>query len=58
MARRRKTKGRHARGRFSTIHPDAAGIDVGSRFHVDQRQLFLPVDEALIGPSRGHARSV
>ena len=34
MARRRKTKGRHARGRFSTIHPDAAGIDVGSRFHV------------------------
>ena len=34
MARRRKTKGRHARGRLSTIHPDAAGIDVGSRFHV------------------------
>ena len=24
----------------------------------DQRQLFLPVDEALIGPSRGHPRSV
>ncbi len=34
MARRRSTKGRHARGRFSTVHPDAAGIDVGSRFHV------------------------
>ena len=34
MAPRRKTKGRHARGRFSTIHSDAAGIDVGSRFHV------------------------
>ena len=34
MAQRRKTKGRHARGRFSTIHSDAAGIDVGSRFHV------------------------
>ena len=34
MARRRKTKGQHARGRFSTIHSDAAGIDVGSRFHV------------------------
>ena len=34
MARRRKTKGQHARGRFSTIHCDAAGIDVGSRFHV------------------------
>ena len=24
----------------------------------DQRQLFLPVDEALIGPSRGHPRRV
>ncbi|MCY4513868.1 MAG: IS110 family transposase, partial [Candidatus Tectomicrobia bacterium] len=34
MAPRRKTKGQHARGRFSTIHSDAAGIDVGSRFHV------------------------
>ena len=33
MAQRRKNKG-HARGRFSTIHSDAAGIDVGSRFHV------------------------
>ena len=26
MARRRKAKERHARGRFSTIHPDAAGM--------------------------------
>ena len=34
MARRKKSKGRHARGRFSTVHPDAAGIDVGARFHV------------------------
>ena len=34
MAQRRKTKGRRARGRFSTIHSDAAGINVGSRFHV------------------------
>ena len=34
MAQRRKTKGRRARDRFSTIHCDAAGIDVGSRFHV------------------------
>ena len=34
MAQRRNTKGRHPRGRFSTIHSDAAGIDLGSRFHV------------------------
>ena len=34
MARCRKTKGQRARGRFSTIHCDATGIDVGSRFHV------------------------
>ena len=34
MARRRSRKGRHARGRFSTVHSDAAGIDVGARSHV------------------------
>ena len=32
--RRPNTKGRRARREFSTVHPDAAGIDVGSRFHV------------------------
>ena len=34
MARRSSKKARHARGRFSTVHSDAAGIDVGARFHV------------------------
>lgn len=34
MARRRRTEGQQSRGRFSTIHPDAAGIDVSARFHV------------------------
>ena len=32
--RRPNTKGRRSRREFSTVHPDAAGIDVGSRFHV------------------------
>ncbi len=34
MRRRPNTKGRRTRRAFSTVHPDAAGIDVGSRFHV------------------------
>ena len=29
-----RTKRRRTRQGFSTVHPDAAGIDVGSRFHV------------------------
>ena len=31
MTAKRKTK---RRARFSIVHPDAAGIDIGSRFHV------------------------
>ena len=34
MRRRPNTKGRRARRGLSTVHADAAGIDVGSRFHV------------------------
>lgn len=35
MARKRTTKRKGTRRRsFSTVHPDAAGLDVGSRFHV------------------------
>ncbi len=34
MAKRSRTTARRTRRGFSTIHPDAAGIDVGSRFHV------------------------
>ena len=33
MPRRQKTRGRAA-GELSTIHPDAAGLDVGATFHV------------------------
>jgi transposase len=33
MPRRQKTRGR-ASGALSTIHPDAAGLDVGATFHV------------------------
>ena len=29
-----RTKRRRTRQGFSTVHPDAAGIDVDSRFHV------------------------
>ena len=34
MPERASTKRRRRRHGFSTVHPDAAGIDVGSRFHV------------------------
>ena len=35
MARKTATKSKGTRRRsFSTVHPDAAGLDVGSRFHV------------------------
>ena len=33
MPRRQKTRGR-ASGALSTIHPDAAGLDVSATFHV------------------------
>ena len=33
MPRSRKTRPRSS-GQLSTIHPNAAGIDIGSRFHV------------------------
>lgn len=34
MARRRKSKGIHRQPEFNIIHTRAAGLDVGSTFHV------------------------
>ncbi len=56
--RRRRRRGVAHRQRHGPF-PEPLGLMHHQRPHPpDQRQLFLPVDEALIGPSRGHARSV